>query len=131
MSRRNPVRFLAGLAVEITALVVGVSLLPKLPWGQAGPSEFADQKPSLAENSPTGPSVFVGRRPSIIQSLPPTKTPDPFRTPFSGDPAYVEQRLDYAGQQLLSGVTTYLQRTTDELLRPAPPLPGAPRSINY
>jgi hypothetical protein len=116
MSRRNPARFLAGLAVELTALIVGVSLLPKLPWGQSDQREFADQKPTLAD---TAQHVFVGKRPSIIPAAPPTTGPGP----FPADPAYVERRLDQAGQQLLSGFSTYLNRTTREIFQSSPAEP--------
>lgn len=126
MSRRNPVRLMLGLAIEVTAVVLGVSLLPKLPWnelaGTTGRSEIADERPTLAEE---GTGAYFDQRPIVVNASPPAGTPASYYAtgPVTPDPNYVEQRLDQAGQQLLSGVSTYLNRTAGELLQPAPAAP--------
>lgn len=126
MSRRNPVRFMLGLAIELTALVVGVSLLPKLPWNElAGRNrnlEIADERPTLTQQPP---ETFFSGQPVVVQSAPPAGAPPSYYAgnPAQADPTYVEQRLDQAGQQLLTGVSTYLSRAASELLQPAPTSP--------
>jgi hypothetical protein len=95
-------------------LAIGVSLLPRFA-GHATEDglsqvQFADLPPSLVE-TPAPPGANSGQQlmPAGLQSL---------RT---ADPAYVQQRLDEAGQQLLSGVASYFSRTASELLQPERP----------
>jgi len=114
----------AGLIVEGAVIGLVVALLPKLPLGSsaaAPTSEVADQRPSLA---PTRPPTRTQR-----EELP--SPPANWRTAVSrpatslspppADPAYVEERLDVAGQQLVSGLATYLARHAEEVLAAPPP----------
>ena len=117
MARMNPGRFGFGLIAEITGIVVIVSLLPKIPLGEPsaeGPVAVADQRPSLA--LPVA-KVGVNRnhdwRSAVRRELEPETIPPV-------DPLYVERRLDQAGQQLLSGVSSYFTNTAREVLRPNP-----------
>jgi hypothetical protein len=53
--------------------------------------------------------------------------------PPPADPAYVEKKLDQAGQQLLEGVSHYLSRQAQELMQApvaAPPTTGSFGSPN-
>jgi hypothetical protein len=131
MSRRHPARFLAGLVLEVAAVLIGVSLLPKLAFNRqatdVSQAQFADQRPSLVELA-TGPSVVLDQRPTILETPNPKSSLDAFLTenPATQNPAYVEHRLDEAGQQLLHGVSSYLSRTASELLQPGQTTPPAP-----
>lgn len=134
MSRKSPTGFVTSLIAEIAIVAAVVSLLPRMPLGRAapvGPVEVADERPSLVPPASSVP------RP---EPLPP---PDgTWRTAVSrpveaaaplaldlppADPAYVEKKLDQAGQQLLEGVSHYLSRQAQELIQPTPSA-DAPRT---
>jgi hypothetical protein len=101
-----------------------VTLLPRVPLGSSSAApreEVANQRPSLLPTAAVpvtlAPPLLPPRaanwrtavsRPAQTSELPPA------------DPAYVERRLDEAGQQLLSGVTTYLSRHAQEVLQAEP-----------
>jgi hypothetical protein len=135
MSQKSPSGFVLGFVAEIAIVAAVVAILPKVPLGSAGTlprAEAADERPSLAPHRPQ----FAGPQPQAqpIEPLPPPQ--DNWRTAVSrpaasfpispeelppSDPAYVEQRLDAAGQQLLEGVAGYFSRQAEELLQPEPP----------
>jgi hypothetical protein len=135
MSQKSPSGFVLGFVAEIAIVAAVVAILPKVPLGSAGTlprAEAADERPSLA---PRGPQ-FAAPLPQDhrIEPLPPPQ--DNWRTAVSrpassfpvltdelppSDPAYVEQRLDAAGQQLLEGVAGYFSRQAEELLQREPP----------
>lgn len=149
MSQKSPSGFVLGFVAEVAIVAAIVTILPKVPLGSAGTlprAEAADQRPSLA---PRG-ERFARPLPQTerIEPLPPPE--DNWRTAVSrpsssfpvstdelppSDPAYVEQRLDAAGQQLLEGVAGYFSRQAEELLQPEPgsrnelePLPSSNRA---
>jgi hypothetical protein len=113
MARLNPGRFAFGLVAEITGIVLIVTVLPRIPWGAASTAgsgeDIADQRPSLVTPTPALSTHQHWRvAPGHQQELP-VAAPEV-------DPAYVERRLDRAGQQLLSGVSTYVAQTAREVL---------------
>lgn len=130
MSQKSPSGFVLGFVAEIAIVATVVAILPKVPLGGAGTlprAEAADERPSLAPHRPQ----FATPQAQRIEPLPPPE--DNWRTavnrpaasfPVSteelppSDPAYVEQRLDAAGQQLLEGVAGYFARQAEELLQP-------------
>ena len=136
MSQKSPSGFFTSLIAEVVIVAAVVSLLPRVPLGRAAPvapSDAADERPSLAPQfgqvplpeplpPPDGNWRTAVSRPaegsfslppqSPHWKLPPRDLPPP-------DPAYVQQRLDQAGQQLLEGVSHYLSRQAHELLEPA------------
>ncbi|MCU0877157.1 MAG: hypothetical protein MUF06_05110 [Pirellulaceae bacterium] len=141
MSSKKPAGLFGGLILEIGLVILVVSLLPKLPLGQAagrGPAgkvdEIADRRPSLAPPPEPLTRESVNWR-AAVGSAPPTGEPV-IRTPqrladaepllSSGnhglaplppvDPAYVEQRLDRAGQMLLDQMNSLLTRQAERLL---------------
>lgn len=118
----------AGLIVEGAVIGLVVALLPKLPLGTsaaATPVEVADQRPTL---TPTRPPTH-SPAPTHREELP--SPPANWRTAVSrpaaplspppADPAFVEERLDQASQQLVSGLATYLTRHAEEVLATPPP----------
>jgi hypothetical protein len=134
MSQKSPSGFVLGFMAEIAIVAAVVAILPKVPLGSAGTlprAEAADERPSLAPRGErfTRPLPPVER----IEPLPPPE--DNWRTAVSRpalsfpvsadefpppDPAYVEQRLDAAGQQLLEGVAGYFSRQAEDLLQGEP-----------
>ena len=112
MARLNPGRFAFGLVAEITGIVVIVTVLPRIPWGTASladsPEVVADQRPSLIPTSAPAAARQQEWRGAARQALEPDPIPP-------ADPVYVERRLDRAGQQLLSGVSTYVVETARQV----------------
>ncbi|MEX2174949.1 MAG: hypothetical protein WD872_11345 [Pirellulaceae bacterium] len=110
----NPLRFVGGLAIELGVLVLIVTLLPRMqsgPHARAEQGEVADERPSLLTPPRAAPLPepdwrTAAHRQELPQGLPPP------------DPAYVEQRLDQVGQQLLSGVSSYLSHAAQDFLEP-------------
>jgi hypothetical protein len=122
MSRKSPTEFFTTLLAEIVVIAAVVAVLPRVPLGQAASApreKIADQRPSLARGQPSSPEDDNWRtsvsRPNTAIELPPA------------DPAYVERRLDEAGEQLMEGAANYLSRHARELLTPRSPS-GLPRS---
>ena len=117
-----------GLIVEGAVIGLIVTLLPKLPLGGTGShgprEEVANQRPSLAPpllaaESPveTLPPAELNWRTAVSRPQSSATLPPPALPP--ADPAYVERRLDEAGEQLLSGVSGYLTRQAQEVLEVA------------
>ncbi len=106
---------LAGLIVEGAIIGLVVTLLPKLPLGSlsAAPSDaIADQRPSMA------PAL---RHDEPLRWRPPNwrtavSQPEPSVTLPRAETAYVEDRLDEAGEQLVGGLATYLTQHVEEIL---------------
>jgi hypothetical protein len=109
MPKRSSAGFLPGLIVEGAVIGLVVTLLPKIQLGP--PPQAADQRPSLAPPWRTA----VNR--------PPAQPSD--------DPAYVERRLDQAGQDLLNGMADYLKGQADEIRHPPPAQQPPSRGFNY
>jgi hypothetical protein len=136
MAHLNPGRFAFGLIAEIAGILLIVTVLPRIPWEAAslnGPPEVvADQRPSLVIPAVTEASQRRIWRGAVEKELEPASIPPV-------DPVYVERRLDRAGQQLLSGVSTYVVETarqvlespeaTAEAIAPTPPIRPFPPSF--
>jgi hypothetical protein len=114
MSHKNPAGLVSGLIAEIAVVAAVVAILPKVPLGQAAAMpgrEIADEKPSLVPRpEPLLPPVDNWRTAVSRPNLPREISP--------ANPEYVEQRLDKAGQQLVSGVAVYLSQQAEALLQP-------------
>lgn len=110
MPKKNSAGLLPGLIVEGAVIGLVVTLLPKVQLGKpAVPrEEAADKRPSLAPERL--PPVESSSRTAV--SRPQTHEPP------SVDPAYVERRLDQAGQRLLSEITSHLSQQAHHLLEP-------------
>ncbi len=130
MSSKSSSGFLAGLIVEGAVIGLVVTLLPKIPLGPslaAFPGQAADRRPSLAPEQareafpPPVPNWRTQVSRPVAPPLPPA-VKSPSELPEiqwpAADPAFVERRLDEAGQQLLSGVATYLSQQAEEVLQP-------------
>jgi hypothetical protein len=159
MASKKPAGLFGGLILEIGLLLLIVSLLPKLPLGQAAggapagqAEEIADHRPSLAPPPAPLARESVNWRAAIATTPPQdglTQIGEP-RAAYSGDaweserqrprpqpavdPAYVEQRLDQAGQKLLGQMNSILTRQAERLLDvPTPgsfPTDAPPRAPN-
>ena len=139
MASKKPAGLFGGLILEFGLLLLIVSLLPKLPLGQAAGGtpgseveEIADHKPSLAPPPAPLARESVNWRAAIATTPPPndlTPIGEPRGANWGGageserprpkpavDPAYVEQRLDQAGQKLLGQMNSILTRQAERLL---------------
>jgi hypothetical protein len=122
MSRKSPTGFVTGLIAEIAIIAAVVSLLPRVPLGRAAPvahEQIADERPSLVPRPEPLPPPDGDWRTAVSRPVDP-ETALPLDLP-PADPAYVEKRLDKAGQHLLEGVSQYLSQQAQELLQPAQP----------
>jgi hypothetical protein len=153
MSRKNPARWAVGLVVEIAAVVAAVSLLPKVDLrpradGQRETAFVVEDTLRLTPyarqmREPPPPRLsFDTRLPPALMYVSPDRPtpvrPEPIEPPVlelqpieppAADPAYVEQTLDAASQQLVNGLGSYFLRTAENLLEPAaasPPASAAP-----
>jgi hypothetical protein len=129
MSSKKPAGLFGGLILEIGLVLLVVSLLPKLPLGQAAGKvpagevdEMADQRPSLApppaplaRESVNWRAAVDSAIPSGLEPLPAPATRDLAPLP-PVDPNYVEQRLDRAGQKLIDQMNSLLTRQAERLL---------------
>jgi hypothetical protein len=140
MSKKSPTGFVTSLIAEIAIVAAVVSLLPRMPLGRAapiGPAEVADERPSLVLPSSSVPRPEPLPPPDgnwrTAVSRPVEATAPLQLDPPPADPAYVEKKLDQAGQQLLEGVSHYLSRQAQELMQApvaAPPTTGSFGSPN-
>jgi hypothetical protein len=111
--------------MEVTAVVLVVAALPKLPlqpYGRSATRMPADERPSLVQSVSTlpafpelDPATNRWRLPADRAGAAPLTASLP-----APDPAYVEDTLDQVGQQLLAGFSSYLGQTAREILAPAP-----------
>ena len=117
MSRRSSGRSVVGLIVEIALIALVVAVLPKL-----------DLRPKSAESD-----VSTWTKPALSDS--PDQAPgQPWweAAPAARETSWqqpievnVEQTLDRASRELLSGMGNYAARATTDLFQP-PPLPPLP-----
>ena len=123
MSEKSSAGF-AGLVVEGAVIGLVVALLPKLPLGPLTAGVHAAQeRPSLASEpadfrapSLASPAPLANWRTAVSRSETTLTLPPPAAT----DPAYVERRLDQAGQRLVSGVASYLSQHAEQVFDPPP-----------
>lgn len=113
MSRHSPTGFAFSMIVEIAAVVIIVSLLPRF-----------DLRPSTAVGA------AVGENASLAPSLFSTIHSQEWATSIEkqqASPRYVEERLDRASQQLVNSVGSAVVQATGDFFAAAP-LPAAPRT---
>ena len=122
MSRKSPTGFVTGLIAEIAIIAAVVSLLPRVPLGRAAPvahEQIANERPSLVPRPEPLPPPDDDWRTAVSRPVEPASTPQLDLPP--ADPAYVEKRLDKAGQHLLEGVSQYLSQQAKEVFQPPQP----------
>jgi hypothetical protein len=144
MSRQSPTGFVFSMAVEIAAVVVIVSFLPRVdlrPSATAADGTYAPAnagQPAAAEpvlsrldwkstgrvsaEPPTRETSYYQRPAAPSQpesrqarSLPSREAP-PLIDVDSARPQYVEQRLDRASQQLVNSVGSYVAQAAGNLV---------------
>ncbi|MCI0357439.1 MAG: hypothetical protein L0211_03015 [Planctomycetaceae bacterium] len=133
MSQKSPTGFVTSLIAEIAIISAVVSLLPRVPLGRAAPvpADVADERPSLLPqfNRVPRPEPLPppdGNWRTAVERPVEPAAPLPLDLP-PADPAYVEKKLDQAGQQLLEGVSHYLSRQARQLMQP-PASPDPPQA---
>ena len=119
MSRRTPARSVAGLIVEIGVIALVVAVLPKF-----------DLRPKASKSSAVG--IVAPARPPAPAAVEPWWDAAPAASETSWQPLVpretevnVEQTLDAASRQLISGVSDYASRAAAEMIHP----PAAPQPI--
>jgi len=152
MSRQNPFGFVFSTVIEIAAIVVIVSLLPRIDLRpKATASDIApspasyrqpgDNRPTISRASWASPNQtaapasretsYYERRPvqanfnSPAVSSPPRPEAPPLIDLGPSRTTYVEQRLDRASQQLVNSVGSAVANATGDVLsyqRPATPV---------
>jgi hypothetical protein len=146
MSRQNPIGFAFSMLVEIAAVAAIVSFLPRVnlrpaaaatsssPTAGTGPSAAAEpvispvswNSPISANANPPAHETSYYRRaiePTATNSShaqAPEREAPPLLTADLPNPAYVEQRLDRASQQLVNSVGTYMTQAAGSLLANPP-----------
>jgi len=141
MSRQSPIGFVFSMVVEIAAVALIVSLLPRVDLRPAAVATNAVSDPaishvgwtmpqSIAANPPSRETSYYERR--SPQAAPVSSPPSqpaltlPRREPpplIEVDPArtgYVEQRLDRASQQLVNSVGSAVAQAAGDWLPPPP-----------
>jgi hypothetical protein len=142
MSRHSPTGFAFSMLFEIAAVVIIVSLLPRIDLRPAATAQAAgggspEMGPALASllqltertrsDSPP-PAPFAWATEPARFSLPATP-PLIERQPLP--PRYVEERLDRASQQLVNSVGSAVVQATGDLFAAAPPPTPPPAALNH
>lgn len=129
MSRPKPARWAAGLVVEIAAIALVVSLLPKADLrpkaGTAPEIVSTDSFPAASTPSATSAPWWQAAPAADETSWQPP--------PDSVQPVNVEQTLKAASQQLFQSVGDYATRAAADLVQPPSepkPIQAQPRSWN-
>jgi hypothetical protein len=135
MSRQSPTGFAFSMLVEIAAVVIIVSLLPRFDLRPA--ASAAAPEPVSVSTPPTLLAAFErpspASPPSIAQKplVAPPLFESPRVEPLPADRQFVEQRLDRASQQLVNSVGSAMSHVASDLaqgLQPAgqPVTPWSP-----
>jgi len=149
MSRQSPTGFLFSIVFEIAVVVAIVSFLPRIdlrPRAEASgaviPQAIATQPPApdrtitpVGWTDGSGAGQQTGSHetsyyqrpasppaPEIVVATPaPARQSPPLLPAPPADPAYVEQRLDRASQQLVNTVGSAVSNTASNILNYSPP----------
>jgi hypothetical protein len=138
MSRQSPVGFVFSMVVEIAAIALIVSLLPRVDLRPAAAAPNVASDPAISHvgwtMSEPAPSKQAARETSYYErraaqvapiSQPaltlPRREPPPLIEVDPARPGYVEQRLDRASQQLVNSVGSAVAQAAGDWL-PNPPV---------
>lgn len=147
MTRPSSGGFILGFAAEIAIVIAAISILPRIdlsggqhaPVGNAASPLASLHETAHFERQPEPPAqerLYSGSSASLPNqaSLPPrlSYAPQPTAEPSArrepppliavdpNRPAYVEQRLDRASQNLVNGVGSYMTQAAERFLPPSP-----------